>query len=179
MNGFDAPVNVAVSGVPSGLTATPSSFTLTPGKSVTVAISAGGTATAGSYSLMMTGTSGSLEHDVSISAKVTVPAGFSLSVSPTSLTIRAGAASQFSLSAQAVNGWSEPINVAVTGLPSGVSVSPSAFSLAAGTPQKILVTSTSHAAVGNGGVTLTASATSLAHAIVMPLVIQPQLNLVA
>ncbi|HKR26688.1 MAG TPA: hypothetical protein VJS11_04505, partial [Acidobacteriaceae bacterium] len=63
---------------------------------------------------------------------------FTVAASPSSLTLSAGGAAQpVSISATALNGFSGTIQVAITGLPAGVTATPATLSLAAGTPQQV------------------------------------------
>ncbi len=58
---------------------------------------------------------------------------YSLSASPTSLTVQIGGpGSQVSVSASAQNAFRGTVSVAVTGLPAGVTATPSSFSVRAG-----------------------------------------------
>ena len=62
---------------------------------------------------------------------------FSLAVSPTTVSIPDGQSEPVSLSATGSNGFSLPVTVQVTGLPIGVTVSPSPIALTPGTPLQI------------------------------------------
>ncbi|HEV2399888.1 MAG TPA: hypothetical protein VGS27_23305 [Candidatus Sulfotelmatobacter sp.] len=59
-------MNLAVNGAPSGVSASPQQFTLSPGMQQSVSISASSTAATGSVTLTVAGTSGSLAHDQQI-----------------------------------------------------------------------------------------------------------------
>jgi len=84
--------------------------------------------------------------------------GFSLSVSMTSLTIAPGATQAVSVSATAMNGFSQSIQVTVSGTPAGVTASPSTFSLTPGTPEQVSFSASSSAASGTGTVQFAGSA---------------------
>jgi len=77
INGFNQPVQLSVSGAPSGVTATLSPSQVTPPAggtaTSTLTVSVGTTATPGSYTLTVTGTSGSLTHSTYISLQITAP----------------------------------------------------------------------------------------------------------
>jgi len=74
INGFYQPVQLSVSGAPSGVTATlsPSQVTPPPDSSTisTLTVSVDTTATPGSYTLTVTGTSGALAHSIYISLEI-------------------------------------------------------------------------------------------------------------
>jgi hypothetical protein len=86
---------------------------------------------------------------------------FSLSVSPTTLSVAAGAKGTVSVSATALNGFSQSVQVTVSGLPSGVTASPSTFALTPGTPQQVSLTASTSAAAGSSTVVFTGTAGSL------------------
>jgi parallel beta-helix repeat protein len=75
VNGFDQPVQLTVSGAPSGVTATSNPQQVTPPAegsiSSTLTVSADTTAPLGSYSLNVTGTSDALTHSTYISLEIT------------------------------------------------------------------------------------------------------------
>src|SRR5215467_7748559 len=61
-NGFTGTINVTFSGMPSGVTANPSTASLTPGTPQTIKVSAAANAAVGSASVAVNGVSGSLSH---------------------------------------------------------------------------------------------------------------------
>ncbi len=149
-NGFSQAIQVAVSGLPSGVTASPSSFTLMPGSPQQVSLTAVASAPADSTTLQFAGTSGALTAAASLSLSVTpsaasTPASFSLSANPGTLSLTAGSSQSISIAATSSNGFSQSIQVAATGLPSGVTASPSSFALSPGTPQQVTITAAASA----------------------------------
>jgi hypothetical protein len=74
-NGFNSSVNLSVSGLPSGVTATFSPTSLTPSGTSTLTLSAGPTAAVGSATVTVTGSAGSLTHNSPINLAVNAPAG--------------------------------------------------------------------------------------------------------
>ncbi|MEM3697104.1 MAG: CARDB domain-containing protein [Candidatus Bathyarchaeia archaeon] len=75
INGFNQPVQLSVSGAPSGVTATLSPSQVTPPAggtaTSTLTVSVSTTATTGSYTLTVTGTSGALNHNTYVSLEIT------------------------------------------------------------------------------------------------------------
>ena len=69
-NGFAGLVNVAITGLPTSVTAQPATLTLTPGTAQSVTISAAAGAAANSATLTLTGTSGMLSHSVTVAATI-------------------------------------------------------------------------------------------------------------
>jgi outer membrane protein assembly factor BamB len=90
---------------------------------------------------------------------------FSLSLNTASLSLAAGGSQSVTVSASAVNEFSQSIQVAVSGLPSGVAATPASFTLTPGTPQQVSLAASSSAPAATATVqfsgvagTLTASA---------------------
>jgi len=71
INGFASQVNVTISGLPAGVTATPTGFVLAVGVPQQVTISASGNASVATTNLSVTGVSGTLQHVSPVSLKVT------------------------------------------------------------------------------------------------------------
>jgi hypothetical protein len=105
---------------------------------------------------------------------------FSLTTGASSLTLTAGAAAQtVSLSATALNGFSGTIQITTSGLPSGVTATPSSLTLTPGTPQTISVAAAASAASTTATVQFTATAAALSHSasvsmtVKQPIVVTP------
>jgi len=175
INGFTGSVSVAISGLPTGVTASPSTVTLSPGVAQTITLTAASTAVAGASTATFTGTSGTSSHTATVALTVTVPApaDFSLSLAPTSLSLTAGGAGgSISITANATNGFTGMVAVAITGLPSGVTASPATLSLTPGAAQNTTLTAATTAAAGTATVTFTGTSGSLSHAATLALTIQ-------
>src|ERR1700744_1178056 len=167
-NGFSGSVKVNLSGLPSGVTANPSTLNLTPGTAQNITITAAANAATGNATVTLTGTSGSLTHTASLKLAVNAapakPKDFTLTLTPPSLTLTQGATGEaISVNADPANGFSATVHVALSGLPSGVTADPSSLSLTPGTPQNVTLTAAGNAATGNATVTFTGTAASLTH----------------
>jgi hypothetical protein len=176
VNGFTGMVAVTVAGLPSGVTANPATLLLTPGTAQNLTLTAAPTAAPGSATISFTGTSGSLSHSASIaltiSASPPLP-DFTLTLSPTSLTIVAGVAgSPVGVLATAVNSFSGTVAVIITGLPSGVTANPASLALTPGTAQSITLTAGSSAAAATSTVTFTGNSGGLSHTASLALTVQ-------
>ncbi|MBZ5662476.1 MAG: hypothetical protein LAO08_18900 [Acidobacteriia bacterium] len=148
-NGFAGSVALAVSGLPSGVSASFTGSTLT--------LSASSSAAPGTSTVTITGTSGSLTHTTTVSLTVAAAAApnFSLSASPSSLTIAQGASGTSAISTTPQNGFAGSVALAASGLPSGVSASFTASTLT--------LSASSAAAAGTSTVTITGTSGSLTH----------------
>jgi hypothetical protein len=165
VNGFTGMVTVAISGLPTGVIAQPATLTLTPGTSQNVTVTAAASAAAASATLTLTGTSGTLTHSATVSVTVSVPPpDYTLTLSPTSLTIMAGVAgSQVSVTAVPVNSFSGTVAIAITGLPASVTANPATLSLAPGVSQSTTLTAALTASSSISTITFTGTSGGLSH----------------
>jgi hypothetical protein len=174
-NGFTATVTVTISGLPTGVTANPTTLTLTPGTAQNITLTASSSAAAGSPVVTFTGTSGALIHTATVTLTITVPVpDFSLTlVPPTSLTIVIGATgSPVSVNAVPVNGFTGTVNVTISGLPSGVTANPPTLTLTPGTAQSTTLTAASTATASSQTVTFTGTSGALTHTASLTLTVQ-------
>jgi hypothetical protein len=74
-NGFSGPVQVVISGLLSGISANPSTLSLTPGSPQSVTLTAGNSAQTGNANVVFTGTSAALSHTANVALAVSAPAG--------------------------------------------------------------------------------------------------------
>jgi subtilase family serine protease len=118
-NGSSSSVVLGVSGLPSGVTAAFSPATTTKNSTVTFTVNS--SAAGGFYPLTITGASGSLSSTTTIALTVVVPS-FSLSSSPSILTVARTGSGSSSISVAGQNGFRSSVNLSVSGLPSGVTV---------------------------------------------------------
>jgi len=173
INSFTGTVAVAITGLPTGVTATPATLTLTPGTAQTVALTASAAAMGGSTILTFTGTSGMLSHTATLTATISPPPDFTLTLSPTSLSITAGATgSPVSVTANPINSFTSTVAVAITGLPTGVSAAPSPLTLTPGTAQTVSLTAAPIAVAANSTVTFTGTSANLTHSASLALTVQ-------
>jgi hypothetical protein len=157
-NGFNAPIAVSFTGVPAGITFTPSSFTLQPGGSQSVVVSGTFAASVTSTNVSITGAAGSITHETPIAVTVEQPFVVMLA-RQSSLTVPAGSADSFEIEAGTPQDTTGTVNVQINGAPPGVTVTPSSLSFQAGSEYvsafEINLSTTSSAISG----TLTAMAT--------------------
>lgn len=156
---FKSAVTMAVSGAPTGITATfATSSIASPGSgSDVLKIAAGTSAKAGSYTLLITGMGGGQTE--SITLPITVPApSFALAASVNSTSIVQGSTGKISVTAAPSNGFASSLALTVSGLPSGVTAafSPTSLSAGAGT-SSLTFTVAKTAATGSHTLTITAT----------------------
>lgn len=167
-NGFTGTISVTISGLPAGVTASPAKFPLTAGAVQQVRLILAATAAPGTTVFTVTGTSGVLQHTATASLMVSTAASqpdFTLTATPASLALTAGgAAGQLVVSASAVNGFTGSVAVTLSGLPAGVTATPSTLSLAPGSTKAINIAASPQALEGRATLTLTGASGSLSHA---------------
>jgi RHS repeat-associated protein len=156
-NGFTGSVTLAASGLPTGVTA---AFATNPttGSSV-LTLTASGTATVGTATVTIAGTSGSLTATKTIALTIGAPPSFTLTATPSTLSILQGASGTSTIAVVGANGFTGSVSLAAFGLPSGVTAS---FATNPTTSSSVLtLTASSTATVGTATVTVTGTSGSL------------------
>lgn len=163
--GFNAAVALTASGQPSGVTVSlnPTSIAAPGAGTSAMSIVVASTVAAGTYSITVTGTGGGIIHTATVSLTVTaVGAGnFTLSASPTSLTVRRGAHGTSTITITRSGGFAGSVTLSASGLGSGTTA---AFSPnpATGT-STVTFTASSSATTGTRTITITGVSGSLTH----------------
>ncbi|MGC2695943.1 MAG: hypothetical protein WA738_09140 [Candidatus Angelobacter sp.] len=159
--GFTGSVSLSASGLPAGVTASFGTNPTTSSSSVT--FTASSTATTGTSTVTITGTSGTLTHTTTISLTVNAVAGpnFSLSASPSSVTVKQGTTGTSTITVSPSGGFTGSVSLSASGLPSGVTAS---FGTNPTTSTSVLTfTASSTATVGTATVTVTGTSGTLTH----------------
>jgi hypothetical protein len=169
--GFTGSVSLSTSALPSGVTA---SFGTNPttGTSV-VTFTASSTATTGTSSVTITGTSGTLSHTTSISLTINSVAtpNFSLSASPSSLSVTQGSSGNSTITVTPSGGFTGSVTLSNSALPSGVTAS---FGTNPTTSTSVLTfTASSTATTGTSTITITGVSGTLSHTTSISLTINP------
>jgi Pro-kumamolisin, activation domain len=156
-NGFTGSVTLAASGLPSGVTA---QFATNPatGSSV-LTLAASSSATVGTATVTITGTSGSLSATTTIALTVTGPSSFTIAASPTTLTIAQNASGTSTITVTSANGFNSAVSINATGMPTGTNAvfSPTSITPAAdgsATSTLTFTSSSTSAALHRNGVPL-------------------------
>ncbi len=176
-NGFASASQVTLAGLPSGVTAQPSTLTLTPGSRGTISLTAPLGTAAASSTATVTATSGTLTHAVPLTVTVIAPTApdFSLSVSPSMLSLApggvGGVGQTVQLTATPINGFNGTANIAISGLPAGVTASPASPTVTPGTPQTVTLTAGNTAQPGSASVVFTGASGSLSHSATLALTV--------
>lgn len=175
LNGFSGPVNLQVTGAPPGIVATitPNIISVGPGNttSAKVTITATSSATAGTFSLTITATNGPTTRLAVLAVRVT---DFSLSVSAPSLAVSGGQSASLVLTVTPINGFSLPVDLTISGLPTGVTATivPSTVATTSGAATAFLnLTVSRKPLLGTFTVIITATSGSLNHTITLTLTV--------
>ncbi len=171
-NGFGGSVGLSVSGLPAGVTA---SFSPNPATTSSVlTLTATSTAATGSATLTITGTSGSLTNSTTITLGVTVVGNFTLSASPSSVSIAQGSSGTSKVTVTPQSGFTSSVSLSASGLPSGVTAS---FSPNPTTGSSTMtLTATSTATTGTATVTVTGTVGGLTHTATVSVTVNPGPN---
>lgn len=169
--GFTGSVTLSTSALPSGVTA---SFGTNPTNSTSVlTFTASSTAATGTSTITITGTSGSITHTTTVTLTVTSPnANFSISDSPSSITVRRGTTGTSTVSIAAVNGFTGTVSLSASGQGSRVTTRFSPTSVTGSGSSTLSVTVNSRAATGTRTLTITGTSGSLTHSTTLTLTIQ-------
>jgi subtilase family serine protease len=121
VNFFNGTVRMSVSGAPSGLTASlnPSSTTGTS----TLTLTASSILATGTYNVTVTGTCGDLSGAITVPVTISAGPNFTLSASPTSLSITRGTKGTVTIKVSPVNGFTGSVKLLPSGLPSRITAS--------------------------------------------------------
>ena len=167
LNGFNGSVTLSASGLPSGVTA---NFSPNPASSSsTLTLTASATATTGAATVTVTGTSGSLTQTVAINLTVTPAPGFTLSASPSTLSVTQGSSGTSTIMVTDIGGFAGSVSLAASGLPSGVTASfnPSSTS----STSTLTLTASASATTGPATVTVTGTSGTLTNTTTLSLTV--------
>jgi len=133
--GFTGAVNLTVSGLPANTTASWSTNPVPGGSGTSIlSVSTSASTPVGTSTLTISGSSGTLSHTTTVTLGVQAPPtpDFSLTVSPTSQSVRGGGSVSYTVTVTSLNGFAGAVLLSVSGLPSGSSSSYSPTSVTPG-----------------------------------------------
>jgi hypothetical protein len=128
LNGYNASVALSVTGpFPVGMSAGVNPGAVTPTGTSTLTVATTAATPAGTYSLAVTGTgAGGTAHSTTVAVTVspsTPAADFTITVTPASRSVAAGSPTTYTVTVTALNGYSSPVTLSVTGQPPSAKVS--------------------------------------------------------
>jgi subtilisin family serine protease len=126
LNGFVGSVTLSVAGLPASVgTATLTPSAVTGSGTSQLAVTTYSNAAGGSYQLTITGVSGSITHAVPVTLAV-VARDFTLSGSPSSVTVIRGHTASYTVSTSSLGGFTGSVSLSLSGQPTGTTTSWSA-----------------------------------------------------
>jgi serine protease AprX len=180
-SGYNGIVNLSV---PSGCPVSSSNCTISPGQAdfsasttpvpATLTVAGAGTS-AQNYSIVVKGTDStntSLTSQTSVQLAVT---DFSLSSNPSSQTVTAGTNAQYTITANALNGFSGSVGLSVgSTCPSGLTCTLGSYSISAGSSTTLTVSGTSSVTTTtNFSITVTGTSSGLTRQVTVGLTVNP------
>jgi subtilase family serine protease len=166
--GFNSPVALTASGMPSGVTVgfNPSTIAA-PGSGSSIAtFTVAANTAAGTYSVTITGTGGVLTHTTTVSLTVTaqVTGGFTVSPSQSSLTVARSSSGSTSITTAVTGSFNSSIALSASG-GSGLTISfnPALIAAPGSGSSTMRITASRRAAVGNQSITVTATGGGITH----------------
>jgi hypothetical protein len=121
VNGFNGTVSLSLSAVPSGVTASLNPVSTTGTSTLTFTVSS--TAPTGTFNPTVTGICGNLSGAITVPVTISAGPSFTLSASPTSLSVARGAKGTVTVSFNPVRGFAGSVKLSPSGLPSRITAS--------------------------------------------------------
>jgi hypothetical protein len=173
LGGFAGAVNLSVSGLPSGATATFNPASVTGSGTSTLSVTTSSTTPFGTYTLTITGTSGTLTHSTTATLVVTgVNPDFSIAATPASQTVTRGSSTTYTVTVGSLNGFAGPVALSVSGLPSRATAIFNPTSITGSGSSTLTITTNRRSPVGTFTLTITGTSGSLTHSTTVTLVTQ-------
>jgi hypothetical protein len=167
--GFTGSVSFSVAGLPSGATSSFVPSSVSGSGSSTLTVNASASTAAGTYPLTITATSGSLTHTTHVTLAV---ADFSISVSPSTQTVRANSKTTYSVTVSAPGPFSSVVTFSISGLPARTSASFSPGSVPGAGTSTLTIFAKAKAPSGTYPLTVSATGGGLTHSTTVNLVVQ-------
>jgi len=177
LNGFNNAITLSASGQPSGVTVTFGTNPIpAPGTGTSLmTMAVGANVTPGTYTITVTGVGGGITHTTTVSLTVTgLTPNFTISASPSSVTITRGNSGTSTISTTAVNGFNSAISLSASGQGSRVTVNFSPNPIPApGTGSSLMtITVNRRASRGTRTITVTGTGGGVTHTTTVTLTIQ-------
>ncbi|MFF0268202.1 S8 family serine peptidase [Kribbella sp. NPDC004536] len=169
-NGFTGDVALSVTGLPPSV-GTASVSPAVAHTTAQLAITTAASAPAGTYGMTVSGTSGSLTHQVSVTLVVNRP-DFTMTASPASVTVTRSQTATYTASVSPVNGFTGSVTLTVSGLPANASASWTGNPVATSGNATLKIRTTYSTARGTFTLKVAASSGSLTHQATVTLVVR-------
>ena len=174
VNGFTGDVSLTLSGLSQSQASWSNSPPVIAGGSgsAQLTVSTATSIAAGTYPLTITATNGATAHSVAATLVVTAPPDFSLSATPTSRSVVAGAGATYTVGVASLNGFAADVALSLTGLPSGVGTASFSPQVIAGAgSSQLTITTLPTAPGGTYPLTITGTAGGVTHTVSVTLAV--------
>ena len=170
VSGFTGTVAFTLTGLPAGAVGTFTPPSVTGSGSTSLLITTTGTTPSGTYSLVISGTSGSITRTANVT--LIVNGDFTISASPPSRTVNRGGSTTYTVAMMTEPGFSGPVDLTVSGLPARTTATFNPASLAASGTSLLTVTVPKNAQKGTRTLTITGTGGGRTHSVNVTLVVQ-------
>jgi subtilase family serine protease len=163
VQGFNAALALSASGQPAGVTISfsPASIAAPGSGTSTLTLAVASTTAVGTYTITVTGTGGGVTQTTTVSLTVTSssPAGFTVSASPTSLSVARRSSGTSAITTNVSGSFNSTISLSASGEGSGETVifSPTSIAEPGGGASTMTVNASRRASTGNDTITITAT----------------------
>ncbi|HEV7551585.1 MAG TPA: hypothetical protein VGP65_07885, partial [Candidatus Angelobacter sp.] len=167
--GFNSAVSLSASGLPAGVTASfsPTSIAAPGSGSSTLTFNASSTATIGTSTVTINASGGGVSHSTTVSLTVSSTAApdFTLSASPTSVSVARSGSGTSSISTSVSGGFNSAVSLSASGLPAGVTAafSPASIAVPGSGSSTLTFSASSTATVGTSTITVNATGGGVSH----------------
>ena len=176
--GFNSSISLSYSGAPSGTNVTfaPNPIAAPGAGTSTMTISVGNSTPTGTYPITVTGNGGGIQHSVTVTLTVIAAADFTISASPTSLTIQQGNQGNSTITTTISGGFNNPISLSYSGAPTGtlVNFTPNPIPAPGAGSSVMSITVGSSTPTGTYPITVTGSSGDNQHSVVVTLNVTQQ-----
>jgi uncharacterized membrane protein len=179
--GFNSPITLSASGVPSGTTVgfNPSTFPAPGSGNSVMTISVGANTPVGTYPIAIAANGGGIQETTTVTLTVTAGSGFSISSSPASLSVMQGMQGASTITTTVSGGFDNSISLAASGAPTGVSVtfSPATIPAPGGGNSVMTINVGGSTRIGSYPITITGTAGTLHQTTTVTLTVTAQVAL--
>lgn len=151
-----------------------SSTTVTGSGDVTFSVFSNGNETpTGTATLTVTGTSGSLQHSVQVSLTVIPVPDFTLSATSFTETVKPGGSATYNLEVNTTTGFTNPVSLSVSGLPSHATASFSATTVNVPGTSNLTIATTTLTPTGSFSITVLGTSSTVSHTLALTFEVIP------
>lgn len=168
----DPTIALSVDGLPNGAIATFNPTSLHGSSAATMTVSTNSSTPTGTYTLRVSGNTGSVMHAINVTLVVGATSDFSLSATPTSQTVVQGSNTAYTIGVPSSGSFGGAVALSASGLPSGASASFNPSSVTSPGSSTMTVTASSNTRSGGYTLTVTGTSGSLTHTTTATLVVK-------